>query len=389
MHLVIDVRTATDHFPGIGRYIVSLASALAQVSPDLSISLLDDTSVSSTHLTLPELPRIACPVSPFSILQQWIVPKKLRKAGATLYHSPYYLMPYFSWVPTVLTCHDLIPLVYPQYFTSGQRLIFRLAHILALKAARKVIAVSHATKADLIRYFSVDPQRIAVIPEAADTCFQPQLPDRIAAVLRKYALPEKYVLYVGSNKPHKNLQRLIEAWKIVSFGIRGSGLGICQIPQSPVPNPQSPIKLVIAGHWDERYPEAKKLSEESGLKDKVLFIGPVEDFDLPALYSGAQLFVFPSLYEGFGLPVIEAMACGVPVLCSSVSSLPEVAGDAALLVDPQDVATLATAISQVLTDDGLRGQMREKGLRQSAQFSWKRTAQETLKVYTGVLTSER
>jgi len=368
MRIVIDVRTANDHFPGIGRYIVSLASALSQVSPDLNIALLDDTSVSSTHLTLPELPRIACPVSPFSILQQWIVPEKLRKAGATLYHSPYYLMPYFSWVPTVLTCHDLIPLIYPEHFTSGQRLIFRLAHILALKAARKVIAVSHATKADLIRYFSVDPQRIVVIPEAADARFQPQLPDRIAAVLRKYALPEKYVLSVGSNKPHKNLQRLIEAWRISS----------CKLHVSS-------FKLVIAGHWDERYPEAKRLTEELGLKDQVLFIGPVADPDLPALYSGAALFVFPSLYEGFGLPVVEAMACGTPVICSNVASLPEVAGDAALLVDSLDVNKLAAAMRTVLTDGELREGMHGKGLVQAKKFSWEQTARETVNVYTGVV----
>ena len=120
MRIVIDVRTANDHFPGIGRYIVSLASALSQVSPDLNISLLHDTSTSSMLLTLPALPIIGCPVSPFSIRQQWVVPKKLRRAQATLYHSAYYLMPYFlPGLPTVLTCHDLIPLVYPQYFTSG------------------------------------------------------------------------------------------------------------------------------------------------------------------------------------------------------------------------------------------------------------------------------
>ena len=224
-----------------------------------------------------------------------------------------------------------------------------------------------------------------MIPEAADARFQPQLPDRIAAVLRKYALPEKYVLSVGSNKPHKNLQRLIEAWKISGFGVRDSGFGIRKVPQSPVPSPQSPIKLVIAGHWDERYPEAKKLSEESGLKDKVLFIGQVEDADLPALYSGAELFVFPSLYEGFGLPVIEAMACGVPVLCSGVSSLPEVAGDAALLVEPRDVNTLAAKMGQVLMDEGLRQEMHRKGLAQAKKFSWEQTARETVNVYTGVV----
>jgi len=368
MHLVIDVRTATDHFPGIGRYVISLSHALSQIAPDLCISLLYDSSATTSCLALPDLPRIACPVSPFSIRQQWIVPKQLHRAKAILYHSPYYLMPYIPGVPTVLTCYDLIPLIYPQYFSVLQRLIFRIAHAFALKTADRIIAISQTTKADLIIRFRLAPQRITVIPGAADAYFQPQSHDRIAAVRRRYALPEKYVLYVGSNKPHKNLQRLIEAWKIAECGMRNAE-----------------CKLVIAGHWDERYPEAKKLSEESGLKNKVLFIGQVEDSNLPALYSGAQLFVFPSLYEGFGLPVIEAMACGVPVLCSSVSSLPEVTGDAALLVGPLDVNSLAAAMNRLLADEVLRREMSRKGLVQAGKFSWERTARETVNVYTGVV----
>jgi alpha-1,3-rhamnosyl/mannosyltransferase len=147
--------------------------------------------------------------------------------------------------------------------------------------------------------------------------------------------------------------------------------------------------LVIAGHWDERYPEAKRLTEELGLKDQVLFIGPVADPDLPALYSGASLFVFPSLYEGFGLPVVEAMACSLPVICSNVSSLPEVAGEAALLVDPLDVQSLAAAMHTVMTDEALKEGMRGKGLVQAGKFSWERTAQETIKVYRRVSAGEK
>jgi alpha-1,3-rhamnosyl/mannosyltransferase len=368
MRLVIDARTATDHFPGIGRYVISLSHALSQIAPDLCISLLYDSSATTSCLALPALPRIECSVSPFSIRQQWIVPGKLRRAQATLYHSPYYLMPYVPGIPAVLTCYDLIPLIYPQYFSLSKRLVYWVAHTLAFKTARMILTISQTTKDDLIHYFHLDPKRIIVTPLAADPHFQPQSHDRIAAVRRRYALPEKYVLYVGSNKPHKNLQRLIEAWKIAECGMRNAE-----------------CKLVIAGHWDERYPEAKKLSEESGLKNKVLFIGQVEDSNLPALYSGAQLFVFPSLYEGFGLPVIEAMACGVPVLCSSVSSLPEVTGDAALLVAPLDVNSLAAAMNRLLADEVLRREMSRKGLVQARKFSWERTARETVNVYTGVV----
>jgi alpha-1,3-rhamnosyl/mannosyltransferase len=177
-------------------------------------------------------------------------------------------------------------------------------------------------------------------------------------------LPDRYVLYFGSNKPHKNVPRLVQAFAQARIEAQGSR-----------------IELVVAGHWDERYPEAKQAAERLGLKDTVKFIGPVKDADLPALYGGAELFVFPSEYEGFGLPVLEAMACGAPVVCSSRSSLPEVAGDAALLCDPQDVESLARTIEQALTDRDLRAALQQRGLARAAQFSWEQAAQRTLGVY--------
>jgi glycosyltransferase involved in cell wall biosynthesis len=363
--IVLDARTATNHFPGISRYVVNLAHALMRIAPDLNLVLLHDPSAASTRLVLPNLTRIECPVSPFSVRQQWSVPRQLRRAEVKLYHTPYYLMPYRPGVPAVFTCHDLIPLVYPQYFSATQRLIYRLANALALKTVSMTIVVSQATKADLLRYFRFDPQRITIIPEAADRHFCPQPPERIAAARNKYVLPERYVLYLGSNKPHKNLVCLVQAWQMEN-----------------VKHPMSNTKLVIAGQWDGRYTEARRLVEELGMKNQVIFAGAVEENDLPALYSGAELFVFPSLYEGFGLPVLEAMACGTPVVCSSASSLPEVAGNAAILVpSPTQVDTLAAAIGQVLREEELRQVMRQDSLAQAARFSWERTAYETLAVY--------
>ncbi len=364
MTLVLDARAAADHFPGIGRYVVALSQALMQVAPDLGLTLLHDPLASATRLTLPNLPRIACSASPFSLQQQWIVPRMLRQAGATLYHSPYYLMPYLPGVPSVVTCYDLIPLLYPEYFTAAQRLVYWLAHTLAVRATRVVLTISKATKADLARIFHLDPPRISVTLLAADKSFAPCSSAQIAAVRVKYGLPEQYVLYLGSNKPHKNLPRLVRAWHISDLESRISNLG-----------------LVIAGHWDKRYPEAARLAEELGLNDQVVFAGPVSEADLPALYSGADLFVFPSLSEGFGLPVLEAMSCGTPVICSNTSSLPEVAGDAAILVDPLNTEALAEKMRNVATQAELRHAMREKGLAQAIRFSWERTAQETLAAY--------
>lgn len=363
MSIILDARTATDHFPGIGRYVVNLSQALTEIAPDLGLTLLYDPSAAAARLTLPDLPRIACSISPFSIQQQWSVPGILRRARARLYHSPYYLMPYLPGVPSLVTCYDLIPLVYPEYFTATQRLMYRLAHILALRTARVILAISQATKSDLVRAFHVDPQRVHVTPLAADAAFAPRSAAQIAAARSKYALPEQYVLYLGINKPHKNLPRLVEAWRLSNINFQISN-----------------VKLVIAGQWDERYPEARRLATELGL-DQIVFAGPVEETDLPALYSGATLFVFPSLYEGFGLPVLEAMACGVPVICSNTSSLPEVAGDAALTVNPRDATGIANAITRVLDDAGLRDGLCAKSLARAAQFSWARTACATMQVY--------
>jgi glycosyltransferase involved in cell wall biosynthesis len=358
--IVLDARTATDHFPGIGRYVVNLAGALQRIAPELDLTLLRDPAVAAQRLTLPDLPMLDCATSPFALAQQWRVRSILRGLSATLYHSPYYLMPYRPGVPAVFTCHDLIPLIFQQYYTAPQRLIYRLTHWLALRTARLTIAVSQSTKDDLQRFFHVASDRIIVVPEGVDAHFQPPSHAAIDRVRQQYALPARYVLYFGSNKPHKNVPRLVEAF--AKLGMKDQA-------------------LVIAGHWDARYPEAKQATERLGLKNTVRFIGPVQDADLPALYGGAALFVFPSEYEGFGLPVLEAMACGAPVVCGNRSSLPEVAGDAALLCDPQDVESLAHTIEQALTDRDLRVTLQQRGLARAAQFSWEQTAQHTLKVY--------
>ena len=364
MTIVLDARTATDHFPGIGRYVVNLAAALKAIAPALDLALLIDSTVPAGRLTLPDLPVIACPIDPFALQQQWRVPKLLRDLKATLYHSPYYLMPYRTGVPTVLTAYDVIPLIYPQYYTAVRRLIFRVAHGLALRTARVVLAISEATKRDLVQHFGIDANKISVTPLATDVRFTPQSASAIQVVREKYRLPDRYVLYFGSNKPHKNLPRLVGAFS-----------------KSAISNQQSAIHLVIAGSWDGRYNEAKQLAANN---DRIRFIGPVSEADLPALYGGATVFAFVSEYEGFGLPPLEAMACGTPVIASNMSSLPEVIGDAGLLVDPHDVNAIAAALDRVLGDADLRLDLKQRGLDRAAQFSWARTAQQTLDVYQSI-----
>jgi len=369
---IFDARTATAHFPGIGRYVRNLAQALPPLLDDDERLVIlwnpsDSTAWNPTPLASPQVKIVPAPVSSFALRQQWTIPRLLQQISQSpnpqspLFHSTYYLMPYRPGLPTLLTVYDLIALLHPQTVSWRARLFFRVATRLALTAAERIVTISASARDDLLAHFPVDPSRVTSIPLAADPRFSPQPGDEIARVRAKYNLPDRYIFYLGINKPHKNLARLIEAYA-----------------QCATRNAQ----LVIAGAWDARYPESR--TQAAPLGDAVRFLGPVDDGDLPALHSGATLFAFPSLYEGFGLPVLEAMACGAPVICGNRSSLPEVAGDAALLVDPTDTDAIAAAIRRVLEDDELRRSLSEKSLTQAAAFSWQRTAAETLAVYRGM-----
>ena len=260
--IVLDARTATDHFPGIGRYTVNLARALVQVAPDLDLALLHDPSAPASRLTLPELPRITCPVSPFALRQQWAVPRILRRNRADVYHSAYYLMPYLSGVPTVLTYYDLIPIHYPQYYSRWQPLVYRLASVLALRSAEVILAISESTRTDLIRTFHAEPERVVVTPLAADEWMRPATPEQIDALRQKYRLPEQYVVYLGINKPHKNLVRLVEAWSH------------CQEPEPALGRPPGDrralgralprSKAALRGAWAARDPDLCRADSRSG-----------------------------------------------------------------------------------------------------------------------------
>lgn len=362
-HYVLDARTATPHFPGIGRYVANLARALIpQLAPDEQLTVFFDPA---HPLDLPSgdaVHSFPVDVSPFSLRQQWVIPRLLQQHKADVYHSAYYLMPYVTGVPTLLTLYDLIPIHFPEHSTLKARLLFRWATALALRAARCTVAISEATRRDFLTCFSLRPEWITAIPLAADPAFTPQTPEVVAALRARYGLPDKFLLYLGSNKPHKNLVRLIEAWAVV---------------QAEMPE----VTLVIAGAWLPQHPEPRQRVQVLGIDSRVCWLGPLPGGDLPALYSAADTFVFPSLYEGFGLPVIEAMACGTPVTCADTSSLPEVAGDAAVLFDPTQAEAIVDALRRLLGDAGLRADLRQRGLAQAAKFLWGRTAQETLTLY--------
>ena len=380
----IDGRYIQDHFPGIGRYTYNLVDALARVAPEVKFVLFHNPTLKNTRYDVAmlarhpniELHRVDVPT--FSLAEQYRLPfatlapparAGVRSSRFVVFHSPYYIKPYFLPVSSVVTLFDLIPLLFPDDVPSPRaRFFFRWAVWLAAKTASRVIVPSAATRDDLIARLRVPREKIAMIPLAADARFAPQSSASIARMRERYALPERYVLYVGINKPHKNIATLREAWARV----------------------ESDAVMVIAGAWDERY-AAKVKSQRSKVRNQeaavsrrrsaVRFIHNVDDADLPALYAGATIFVMPSLYEGFGLTPLEAMACGAPLICSNASALPEVVGDAALLVNPRDAAEIARTIACVLDDAAQRDDLGAKSLARAAQFSWERTARETLQVY--------
>jgi len=364
-HYVLDARTATNHFPGIGRYVYNLArTMLPLLQPNETLTLFhnlhDPAPWDLATLAHPQSHLIEVPISPFSLKQQWAIPARLTQLKANLYHSPYYLMPYRLNIPTLLTVYDFIPLRYPQYTSWKARLFFRLAHRWAVQVARHITTISQATERDLIHFYPFCATKTTTIPLAADTIFQPQSPELITKLRAKLQLPEQYVLYFGSNKPHKNLVRLVEAWGMIQ-------------PQA--------MPLIIAGAWDNHFPEAQQRAHELGLSETIHFLGRISETDLPTLYSGATFFIFPSEYEGFGLPVLEAMACGVPVACAKTSSLVEVAGEAAMLFEPTQVAEIGETLQQLINNKGLRDTLKQQSLTQAAKFSWSQVATETLKLY--------
>ena len=376
MRIGLDGRYIQDHFPGIGRYTYSLISALAPLAPADTLVVLTNPALPNSRYDLStlashgniELVRVDIPT--FSLAEQLRLPGVASQLSLSVLHSPYYVKPYRLPVPSILTIYDAIPTRYPGYYPLRTRFLIRSLKRLALRSADHCLAISETTKADFASEYGIDPGRITAIPLAADARFRPLEPTAVVAVRQRYDLPQEYVLYLGINKPHKNLVQLAQAWAEMGRRTRTG-------------RDRGPV-LALAGREDPRYPQARQRVLDLDLGDSVLFLGDVPESDLPALYAGATLFAFPSLYEGFGLPVLEAMACGTPVACSNTSSLPEIVGDAALTFDPEDVASIADVLQRLLGNADLRHAMSRRGLEQAGRFTWSHTALRTLEVYRSV-----
>ena len=262
----------------------------------------------------------------------------------------------------VVTVHDLTRKIFPEFHSTTGNFVNKITLKSNFKKADKIIADSNNTKKDLIQHFQIKPQKITVIYGAANKNFKPIKNRKILnKVEKKYYLPQQFILYVGTLEPRKNIVRLLKAYASVSEKIK--------------------INLVIAGKKGWKYTEIFETYHKLKLNDKVIFTGYLERQDLPAIYNLAKLFVYPSLYEGFGLPPLEAMACGCPVITSNTSSLPEVVGSAGIMINPYSVDGLTNTIKQILINKDLRKILTKKGLKQAKKFSWEKAARETLKVY--------
>ena len=373
MRYGLDGRYIQDHFPGIGRYAFNLAFHLATLSPEDDFVILHDPHARNTRYDLgelaamPNVTMVPAPASVFSLKQQVLLPRLARRFRLALYHCPYYLIPYLLPCPTIATVHDLIPYLHPESLPNPRlRGLFMLIVRMTLARSKHVLVDSEATRRDILRIAHTRPGRVSTVPLAADSAFRPYLESETAPVRARLGLGRPYLLYLGINKPHKNLVRLVQAWGALPPAVRDGHM------------------LVLAGWEDPRYSEVRECVSQLGLAAQVRFLGGVESEDVPLLYAGALGFVFPSVYEGFGLPVLEAMASGAPVACAHSSSLPEIVGEAALTFDPENVKAIRDALGRLLTEPDLRQRLGSEGRLRAENYTWRRTAAETLDVYRQV-----
>lgn len=359
-----------DRYPtGIGRYASQLLDALVTLPDAPEIVLLttecEDRQGFWRRFEHHHLP--GCRLLPsLMTLGGPLIAAAAHHYHLDLVHDPNGIAPFLTpglSIPTIVTIHDVFAYVYPEAQARFDAWRSRTQLPLAARRATIVLTDSENSRKDILHFLRINPQRLRAIPLATEQRFKPVVDfQTCAATLQRYKVRQPYLLYVGGINARKNIIRLLEAFALVHRYYPA-------------------LTLVIGGKRQWRTEGIDQALGRLNLESHVHFTGYLADTDLPALYSAAKAFVFPSLYEGFGLPPLEAMACGTPVITSNASSLPEVVGEAAIMVDPYDVEGLAAAIARVLDDALLRADLRTRGLQRAALFSWERTARETIAVY--------
>jgi len=365
---------------GSGQTVRYLVPALVQQDPSLEITLIvpgweaggGAAGSGEAEAYHPRVTLLPVPCRPGNLGKLWFeqvtFPRVCRQLGVDLAHIPYFASPLNPPVPTVVTIHDLIPMVLPQYRGSMMVRLYTSLVASAVSRACLVLADSQASKRDILAHLNPPDARVRVVYLAPAPHYRPiDEPSTLDAVRSKYDLPENFVLWLAGFDVRKNARALLHAYTWVY-----SALG-------------DDYPLVMAGGLPEKdtsfFPDPRRIATELGVIETVHFPGWVDEADKPALYSAATVFVFPSRYEGFGLPVLEAMACGTPVVTSDAASLPELAGAAAFQISPDDPRRLGAAIISLCVQENLQEDLRAKGLAQAARFTWEKTARETLAAY--------
>ena len=361
MRIAFDLRRIGN--PGIGRYMKCLSESVIVQAPEHEYLLI--LPPEGEHLIhAPNAQKLCTSLKYYSFREQFELPRILSRHKVDLLHSPHFLLPLVRPCPAVATIHDVIYMACPGDLPSrAGRQYYRIMMNACSRMATRIITDSEHSRNEIVRYLHTDPEKIEVIYPAVDPFFHSEADStRIASVRSRFGIDRDYVLCVGIYKPRKNHAGLLTAFrKMLDSG--------CQ------------AQLVVAGPMGEGEPVLRRLAREFGIAEHVIFTGFVNDADLRALYFGARVYACPSVYEGFGFTVLEAMACGTPVVCSSATSLPEVAGKAALYFNPHNPEEMASQLVRAFSGDGLRTSLIAEGHRNLLRFNWKETARQTLAVY--------
>lgn len=372
----VDCRFIQDKFHGIGRYTYKLLTSLSSLEGSHRVIAFVDPSLPNSRFPINKLAQsdnieirtISIPLYHPRELWSWYA--ELRQSPVDVFHSPYFWSPMLLPCPLITTIHDMIYDRYPNYIPARRfALVYKVTSRLALKKSRRVIAISEATRSDIIHFTNTERKKIVVVQPSVDAWFTPIHDERTRQDVRqRYGLPSTYILAVGARRPHKNIGRLIASFSRIAANI--------------------PHALVLVGSIDKRFPiEAADDIIRLKREGRILEIAEVAESDMPTLYSMADLFVQPSIIEGFGLPVLEAMACGCPVACSNTTSLPEVAGNAAMYFDPLSEVEIDKSIRETVLSPDLLRDLAQRGLRRAAQFSRRTEAQRTLEVYISAVSN--